>query len=171
MSEIEFETLSPVSVQEILEDRSVETSIRNLRGIVNDDGFELQGYDVESEDEIDLCDILNLSFDQPVICERRDVENSISVSEYETLKISDNRRGEEVRLLQEKLAAQVKQTSNMFKLVEVKQNSNMFKLVEVRDIELIERSERIAKLRAQVTQLLEINKPWYTKIPSLFSRD
>jgi len=151
MREIQFETLDKVSVQEILEDRGVEVSICNLRGIVNDDGFELQGYDVESEDEVDVCDILNLSFDQPVICERRDVENSISEAEYQTLKISDDRRGQEVKELQEKLAAQVKH------------NSGMFKLNEVKDEVIKAKSKLIAELQ-------QANKPWYKKIPRLFSK-
>lgn len=99
---IEFETLDDVSVQEILDDRSGVVSVVNISGTFNEDGVALERYGLECEDEIDLCDILNLSFDQPVICERRDVENAISSSEYLTLKVSDDRRGEEVRHLQKK---------------------------------------------------------------------
>lgn len=116
--EIEFETLDDVAVQDILDDRSVDVNVTEIRGSFNEDGLTLEGYGLECEDEIDLCDILNLSFDQPVICERRDVENAISSSEYLTLKVSDDRRGQEVKDLQIKLECAYKQNSSMFKIIE-----------------------------------------------------
>jgi len=156
MSEIQFEPLDEISAQEILDDRGVEVTVSNLRGIVNDDGFELQGYDVESEDEIDLCDILNLSFDQPVICERRDVENSISEAEYQTLKTSDDRRGQEVKELQESLR------------IQKSANANMFKLVQTRDQAL---GSQALLLRACRAELKQCKKRWYTKIQDRFLKE
>lgn len=115
---IDFEALDVVPVQEILDDRSVEVAVTEIRGSFNEDGLTLEGYNLQCEDEIDLCDILNLSFDQPVICERRDVENAISSSEYLTLKVSDDRRGGEVKDLQIKLDTAYKDYSKLTKEAE-----------------------------------------------------
>lgn len=175
--EIEFETLDDVSVQQILEDRSVEVVVTNFKGTFNEDGIELDGYTLECEDEIDLCDILNLSFDQPVICERRDVENAISEAEYRTLKVSDDRRGvqlketeallesankkigvlegvldtrREVIVASENAAEKLQQkATGLFKA-----NQDMFKIIKDRD----------NKLSALRYQLAELNKPWWAKL-------
>jgi len=105
MKTIEFEELKTIDVQTIIDDRSVDITVERVSADISKGEFELTGYELECCDEVDVCDILNLSFDDPVICERAEVEDAVMFSEYETLKISDDRRGEEVKLLEEKLEA------------------------------------------------------------------
>lgn len=131
MNEVEFDTIDTIPVQDVLDARDVQVKVSNIRALITDTEFALQGYDVGSEDEFDVCDLLNLCYDDPVVCERKDVENAISFRDYETLKISDNRRGEEVKTLQK---------------------------------------ANLALKESMIEVLKTINKPWWKKLPGLFSK-
>lgn len=103
MKPIKFKELRPIEVQAIIDHESVHTVVENVTAVISEGAFLLTGREITSTDEISVPDFLGLSFNEAVICERREVENAIMFSEYETLKISDDRRGQEVKKLQDGL--------------------------------------------------------------------
>ncbi len=97
---IPFETVHTLDIQRTLDVCDINLDIR-IEELTYDthSGFDVPSYFVTCHEEADMGEIfrnvLNLEFDQPVICEREDVEDAISYKEYVTLKISDTRRFDE----------------------------------------------------------------------------
>lgn len=139
MKTIKFEGLRPIQVQAIIDHESVHTVVENVTAVISEGTFLLTGREITSTDEISVPDFLGLSFNEAVICERREVENAVMFSEYETLKISDDRRGQEVKKLQEELAY----------LEEKYQNHRLAA------------SKTWESLHQQIA---ELKKPWYKKL-------
>jgi len=144
MSKIKFEEAgsAQINVQDVLDRPGVDVEVINLCMSISDGEAEINAFDLECADDVNLHEVISLPFSDPVICERDDIEDAITREEYETLKISDDRRGREAVKLQQ----------------ETHRHTQHIKRLQRENAQLNDENEDLLQ------RLKQALKPWWRKI-------
>lgn len=84
--EIEYWDASDLTVQNVLEDSSVEIEVQAKSGYIKDGRIHLEEVGIESSDTFNVSDILGLCLDDPVIVEKRDIDDAVTYDEFSSVQ-------------------------------------------------------------------------------------
>jgi len=84
--EIEYWDASDLTVQNVLEASNVQIEVEAKSGYIQDGRIHLEEFGIESSDTFNVSDMLGLCLDDPVIVEKRDIDDAVTADEFSSLE-------------------------------------------------------------------------------------